>query len=59
MHPVDGGYEVELVGEIASMVRLANGTRKAAPEGADVPDLYRSSVKVVAGGGFEPTTFRL
>jgi hypothetical protein len=55
-------FEIELVGEIANMIELANtnGTnKKAAPEGAAVPAPYRSSVKVVAGVGFEPTTFRL
>jgi site-specific DNA recombinase len=49
----EDGFTVELVGEIANMVRLSSG-----PEGRKV-GLYRSSVKVVAGVGFEPTTFRL
>ena len=46
------GFEIELVGEIANMIDLANTTatnKKAAPEGPAVPALYRSSVKLVAG----------
>jgi site-specific DNA recombinase len=49
----EDGFTVELVGEIANMVQLSSG-----PEGRNVGP-YRSSVKVVAGVGFEPTTFRL
>jgi len=46
------GLEVELLGEIVNMIELAQivahkGT--AAPKEAAVPDVYRSSVKVVAG----------
>ena len=63
LHPVDSGFEVELVGEIASMVALAAGSDprngKAALGGEAVADGFRRSVKVVAGVGFEPTTFRL
>ena len=49
------------IGEIANMVALGaeGGRKKAAPKGAAVPDTFRSSVKVVAGAGFEPATFRL
>ena len=49
------GFEIELVGEIANMIDLANTTatnKKAAPEGPAVPAPYRSSVKVVAGGRY-------
>ena len=54
-------FEVELEGEIAAMVALAQGAErsKAARHGAAVPDAFRRSVKVVAGAGFEPATFRL
>jgi site-specific DNA recombinase len=45
--------EIELVGEIANMVRLSAGSESLGNEP------YRSSLKVVAGVGFEPTTFRL
>ncbi len=53
MHPIDKGFEVELVGEIANMVKLPTDV------GSSDRDPFRSSVKVVAGVGFEPTTFRL
>ena len=59
---LDDGIEIELVGEIANMVELAQSTAqkgKAASEEAASLRHYRSSVKVVAGAGFEPTTFRL
>ena len=49
----ENGVEIELIGEIANMVRLSAGW-----EGLE-KEPYRSSVKVVAGVGFEPTTFRL
>jgi site-specific DNA recombinase len=45
------GVEVELVGDIVKLVSL--------PEGNNVPASFESSVKVVAGRGFEPLTFRL
>jgi len=46
-----GSFEVELEGEIAAMVELAQGAecKKAAQDGAAVPEAFRSSVKVVAG----------
>ncbi len=56
------GLEVELIGEIVNMVDLAqSGARngKAASNETAIPSSYRSSVKVVAGAGFEPATFRL
>ncbi len=62
VRPTESGPEIELVGDIASMVRVANDegrNKKAAPEGAAVRETFASSVKVVAGAGFEPTTFRL
>jgi len=48
----DDGIEIELIGEIVNMIDLAQtaahkGT--AASQEAAVPDVYRSSVKVVAG----------
>jgi hypothetical protein len=48
-----GSFEVELEGEIAAMVALAQGPErsKAAPDGAAVCDAFRS-VKVVAGAGY-------
>ncbi len=49
----ENGFAIELVGEIANMVRLSAGAESLSREP------YRSSVKVVAGRGFEPLTFRL
>jgi hypothetical protein len=57
MNPVQGGFEIELTGAIARMVALSldpTDTKKAAFDGKTA-----CSVKVVAGVGFEPTTFRL
>ena len=54
--PAENGLEVEIVGEIAKMVELGieNKTKQAA-----LDDTTTRSVKVVAGRGFEPLTFRL
>ena len=49
----ENGFAIELFGEIANMVRLSAGAECLSREP------YRSSVKVVAGRGFEPLTFRL
>ena len=61
VHPMtDGGMEIEVVGELAAMVRLGMG--EPAERGAVTAagrDLFARSVKVVAGTGFEPVTFRL
>ena len=61
VQPVEGGgIEIEIVGELASMVEVA-----LAPEGGGAKtktalrDAERRSVKVVAGAGFEPAAFRL
>ncbi len=62
IHPAGKGQEIELIGAIANMVALANGgpkSTKAALGGAAVRELFESSVKVVAGAGFEPAAFRL
>ena len=48
--PTEGGFEIELSGDITNMIKL--------PEGSSI-DRHKSSVKVVAGEGFEPPTFRL
>jgi site-specific DNA recombinase len=53
VRPVDDRFELELVGEIANMVALVPGAEGARNEP------YRSSVKVVAGEGFEPPTLGL
>lgn len=52
--------EIELVGGVAAMVRLGMSEASARPAVvADGRDLFERSVKVVAGRGFEPLTFRL
>ena len=51
------GMEIELIGEIAAMLRLAQGSSPRS--GAPGPDMFGCSIKVVAGTGFEPVTFRL
>jgi hypothetical protein len=51
--PTAKGLEIELVGEIAKMMKLSGG-----PESLE-EEPYLSSVKLVAGRGFEPLTFRL
>ncbi|MBX9738944.1 MAG: recombinase family protein [Beijerinckiaceae bacterium] len=54
--------EIELIGEIARMVEISIPgfeMQKAAPGGAAFDDRTVSSVKLVAGTGFEPVTFRL
>jgi site-specific DNA recombinase len=55
-----GGLEIEIVGELASMVEIALTPE---PGGAQTKtalrDAERRSVKVVAGAGFEPAAFRL
>ena len=62
LHPLpEQGFEIEIFGDIASMIRLgrtpANGQT---PMGSSADlDLFVRSVKVVAGTGFEPVTFRL
>jgi site-specific DNA recombinase len=54
VHPGDDGPQIELVGEIVRMVELGLNDKKAA-----LPKEAACSVKVVAGAGFEPATFRL
>jgi hypothetical protein len=56
---VEKGFEIELIGEIANMVDLGTNSKTAGLEGSAVPAAYRRSLLVVAGVGFEPTTFRL
>ena len=58
------GLIVELIGEVAAMVMTAQAEgsperKNAAPERTAFDERTLSSVKLVAGAGFEPTTFRL
>jgi site-specific DNA recombinase len=53
VHPggADGTvHRIELIGHLGALLRAS---------GADVPAMFVSSVKVDAGTGFEPVTFRL
>jgi len=54
VHPGDDGPQIELIGEIVRMVELGLNDKQAA-----LPVEAACSVKVVAGAGFEPATFRL
>ena len=49
-----GPAQIELIGALSAMLRLGNGGKPVADR-----DLFESSVKVVAGAGFEPAAFRL
>ena len=57
----DGKAQIELIGDIAAMVEVALGgeQQKTARGRAVFGDREKRSVKVVAGTGFEPVTFRL
>ena len=52
VRPGHQGLEIELVGDIVKMLKLPG-------KGSSGLDHHESSVKVVAGAGFEPATFRL
>ncbi len=60
MVPEDGGLRVQVRGELASILGLAgqNASNNNAVAAADAISLSRQ-VKMVAGTGFEPVTFRL
>jgi len=51
--------QIDLVGDLARMVHLAQNPSENRPLSGAVPEEFACSVKVVAGVGFEPTTFRL
>ena len=51
--PTDAGLAIDLVGEVAHMLKLPAGAESFGMEP------YARSMKVVAGRGFEPLTFRL
>ncbi len=56
--PRGKGLEIEFVGDIAAMIELTQ-TGNQGPIEAHDRDLFRRSVKVVAGIRFELMTFRL
>ena len=53
--PVQGKLRVDLKGDLAGLLRLAQDAKNPASENKD----GIAQVKLVAGVGFEPTTFRL
>jgi site-specific DNA recombinase len=55
--PVDGALQVEMTGELAAMLLISQPTRQKKSSGADASEVRQ--VKMVAGTGFEPVTFRL
>ncbi len=55
--PTKGGFDIEIVGEIAQMIEV--GLEKGKAKEPVLNARMTRSVKVVAGVGFEPTTFRL
>ena len=58
LHPLpEKGFRIEVLGELAAMVRLGQNA-KSPLEGA-LDGITKSATKVVAGTGFEPVTFRL
>ena len=52
-------HDVTLLCELSIMLRLACGAQKKGPELVSLGPCVFGSVKVDAGTGFEPVTFRL
>ncbi len=55
--PERGRLRVEVRGELAAILRLSGSGNAKAPAGG--PELLVEQIKMVAGAGFEPATFRL
>ncbi len=55
--PTNGALDVDLVGDLAGIMTLATGQKSKKP--LQNRGLELSQIKVVAGAGFEPATFRL
>ena len=55
--PCKGGFDIEIIGEIAQMIEI--GLEKGKAKEPVLNEKMARSLKVVAGVGFEPTTFRL
>jgi site-specific DNA recombinase len=53
--PDDGTLRIEVRGELAAILALSAGGKKPGPKDR----AFAEQIKVVAGVGFEPTTFRL
>ena len=58
LYPTKDGFRVELTGDIANIVEAANDKGNSDKQSTMDEDTV-CSLKVVAGVGFEPTTFRL
>jgi site-specific DNA recombinase len=56
--PEDDTLRIDLEGDIAHILALASNSKKPAALGDGFDDLAEQ-FKLVAGVGFEPTTFRL
>jgi site-specific DNA recombinase len=56
--PADGGLRVEVRGALGGILRLASGDAPGQLAGT-VPDMFGLQIKLDAGTGFEPVTFRL
>ena len=56
LHPEPGGLRVEVRGDLSAILRLGTG-----PAGRNLEEAERQAmqIKLVAGTGFEPVTFRL
>ena len=54
------GYTIDLRGDLGALLNLATGTKASASKGLETHavDISRE-LELVAGVGFEPTTFRL
>ncbi len=53
--PVEGELRIDLHGELAGILSICDGSKKPASS----PKRRAEQIKMVAGGGFEPPTFRL
>jgi site-specific DNA recombinase len=51
-------HRVEVRGELAAILRMAQGPGSAKSAGGDA-DTLAVQIKMVAGAGFEPAAFRL
>jgi site-specific DNA recombinase len=58
--PEDGRLRVEIHGELTAILSLAEGARTAKSASGGMPaGALVEQIKMVAGTGFEPVTFRL
>ena len=55
--PIEGDFDIEIIGELTQMIEV--GLEKGKLKEPIVNERMTGLVKLVAGVGFEPTTFRL